>query len=51
MYGTLQTANNKRANQTVQMRRVICPYDILIWQKAGLSEKGSNGKISRLHNA
>ena len=33
--GALKSANNKGADQNVQMRILICTFVVLIWHKAG----------------
>ena len=33
MYYTIQAANNKGADQTAQMRRLICAFVVHIWHK------------------
>ena len=40
-YYTIQAANNKGADQTARMRRLICTFVVRIWQKQVFSWRGS----------
>ena len=40
-YYTIQAANNKGADQTARMRRLICAFVVRIWQKQVFSWGGS----------
>ena len=35
MYYSIQAANNKGADQTARMRRLICAFVVRIWHKSG----------------
>ena len=47
-YYTIQAANNKGADQTARMRRLICAFVVRIWHKQVFSWLGSNSRCSKL---